>query len=144
METPGKVMALVATAVASMMFLFLVSSTNASFESTLAQSPLPEISFFEGLQQGTDTLVAVTGLVVESYLVEPVIGAVDSYGQALASAWNSSSDTLAFAVGLNQGSELLQVAMQSEPRVAGAYIEQEQSQGSKGFSVDTLYSILIQ
>ncbi len=140
-ETPAKVLSLVGASLFSMFFLFAVSNTNASFTGT--ESSLPDIASPARVMSVLDNAANSYSNFVDAYLVKP---GVESYA--------FGKDNLDYIID-EAGPQILAISgfdslvdqpssqASSAPRVAGAYTEVSYFKPSQGFSVDTLYSILI-
>ena len=137
-ETPGKVMALLGASLFSMLFLFGVSATNASFSQT--ETTLPDVF-------NPAPVMAVLDSVSNSYsnfaaenLIQP---AQQSYaiGQYnLAYIMDEAGPTILAISGFDS-----LVNQEPTPQVAGAYTQSnEPHAASTGFNIDTLYSLLIE
>lgn len=106
---------------------------------------MPRIALFETLEQSADVVVTQVTSAVQSFVVEPSLAVVEKYGNVLATAWSTSSDTVAFAMGVDETAKASPpvAAKPHEGSVAGAYTEQNEQTAVSGFSIDTLYSVLI-
>ena len=141
-DTPAKIVALLGVSLTSMFLLFAVSYGNASF--TQVQTPLPDtfgpsqvMSYLDSASSAYSNFLAVN-------LFQPVQRDMAFYGDNLAFIGENASPALLKLTGL----ETLAQVSSPRPQVAGAFTSRPQMQpmsyqSGEGFSVDSLYSILI-
>ena len=146
-ETPGKVMGLLGTALATMAFLFMVTVSNASFQGTQVAVPDPFAS---------QNVVAMLDNVSHSYsdflaanLFRPFQGDVAMVQDNANWVIDNSDQQVVAMLGLqalaNPYGPMPQAA---QPTVAGAFTDTPstsvvQSDQPQSFSIDSLYYMLI-
>jgi hypothetical protein len=133
-ETPAKVFSLLAAALASLAFMFCVSTTDASFSGTLNQVPDPFAP--AKVVSVIDRAAASYSSFLSANFINPLVADYKVYGDNL--AWIAREGNLAYYMGVDNLGEARQLP---QGRVAGAYTEDTDSSG--GLSIDNLYSILI-
>lgn len=136
-ETPGKVMALLGSALFSLAFLFAVNVSGANLQGNV-ETALPDPFAPQKIVQGIDNFSAwyAGGLMA---FAEPALEAVRAHTEAIAWAIDEASVPLVRVLGLES-----LVEYQNQPQVAG--ISTKQDLGFMGFgslSVDHLYSLLL-
>jgi hypothetical protein len=146
-ETPVKVLSLLVAAIASMSFLFAVSWSNASL--AYAENPLPDPFAVENIMASLDKVAAGYDSILTAYLYEPVKADWALVHDNTKWVIDNSADPILAMTGLTDlaSVEYYQALdyAQVQPRVAGAYVQAGEQQEAKagGFSMDSLYSLLI-
>jgi hypothetical protein len=137
-ETPAKVFSLLGVALFSMAFLFSVSTSEASFAKVY--NPLPNPFSPENVLAVIDNTAAGYSNFLAQNLIEPAKADYGFYFENVAWIWDNSKADLAYAVGLDGVGESAQTV---SGKVAGAYTSVVE-EGRGGFSIDTVYSMLLQ
>lgn len=138
-ETPGKVFALLGTALFSLAFLFAVNVSEASLAKVY--NPIPNPFSPQHVVQNIDNAAASYSKFVSQNLVEPAKTDYGWYFQEVAWVWDNSKGEIAYALGLDGvGKTTEHVSGQ----VAGAYTSVVEEGRGGSFSIDTVYSFLVQ
>lgn len=145
-ETPGKVFGLLTAAMASLMFLFAVSFTEASFQGTREHFPEPFSS--QNVISAIDSAASGYGKFVDAVLVEPFKQDIALYKANIDWIVENDGDlAILRAVGLEElaAVEAFTVpAVQSapnKPRVAGVKIKFKPKNSSSGL-LDAMYGLV--
>lgn len=139
-ETPGKVMALVGTAMFSLAFMLSVSVSNASFTQTY--EPVSDPFSMQNVVATIDNVAGSYSSFLATYLFEPAYETYAIHTQNL--GWVMEESGLAYALGFESSSEAPAI---SSGRVAGAstsniyYYEYPVKQESAGV-LDVVFSVL--
>jgi hypothetical protein len=143
-ETPGQIMTLLGVAMVSMFMMFTVSATNASF--TQVENPFPDPFAPEKIVAMLDSVSNSYSQFLAANLFEPAKADLAFYNDNAQWVIDESADSVLGIVGLR---ELASVEYyqnldraQRAPQVAGAYTQSEYENGG-GFSIDSLYSMLV-
>ncbi len=140
-ETPGKVTALLGTALTSMFFLFAVTVTNASFQQV--EKPFPDP--FSPVK-----VVAVVDQTSGSYskflyanLINPGVEEYAYFGDSISYIADNAGPQIMQITGLQKLADA-RAAYLDRPQVAGAFIRagQEASSG-QGIVMTKLYSMFV-
>lgn len=116
-ETPGKVFGLLATAFASMFFLFAVTVSNASFEKM--ESPFPDVFGPTNVVAVLDNTASVYSEFVYTNLINPATQDYAYYSDTVSYIAEEAGPALLKVAGL-QGIGTTKVALAEQGQVAGA------------------------
>ena len=146
-ETPGKVVGLLGSALASMAFLFMVTISNASFQG--AQVTVPDPFAPQNVVAVLDTVSKGYSNFLDANLFKPAAQEVAFVQDNVNWVIDNSDQQIVASLGLNalvtaQSSQANAVA----PKVAGAFTSTASSQNylassDLGVNIDSLYRLLI-
>jgi hypothetical protein len=135
-ETPEKVSGWLIVSLFSMALLFVVSSSDASFEGTSAQ--LPDLFAPQKVVKVIDHMVANYSHFLSVNFLKPLAYDYSIYAEN--AVWVFKESGLAYALGIDR---LVDGSMPNG-QVAGASISEPETYSSGGLGIDNLYSLLIQ
>jgi hypothetical protein len=144
-ETPGKVLALLCTALFSLGLMFSVTISDASFQGT--QMPLPDPFAPQKVVSVIDKAAAAYSNFLAVNFLNPLAADYKIYADNL--AWIYQESGLAYYLGLdnlNAPQQALGSSSAAEGQVAGAFVKKAPQSAQSDWSdlnMDTLYSILI-
>ena len=136
-ETPGKVIGLLSVALFSAGLMFAVSASNASFQGS--EFALYDPFAPEKVVAAIDTVASAYSKVLSANFIQPLSAEYKIYGENL--AWLLDQNGLVYALGFSQTPL---DTYEELGQVAGAYEENNYSDESGSFGIDSLYSMLIE
>ncbi len=134
-ETPGKVMALLGTAMFSLAFLFAVASTDIGFNGSTTEINDP--FSMQNVVSGIDSIASAYDKFLYANLVQPAEETYALYADNL--AWLADNSGVTYALGFSQDSQTQPVV---SGQVAGASTIKYQAKNSG--MIDLLYHTLTQ